>query len=1438
MSIYSTPLKSGIDYTRNVVIPSNGELAAPSNAKRVEVGSETVAMPGYNVLAPNAGLGPASGEEHLRVSGFASKPSLELASQYIDHLQNRDASTPVLDERSYYNNGVNYNFSKDVGGLGAFTPFERTQVMNVPDEILREASRTEMKSDMGLFPELNRCWITIDNKLILWNFNNPSDFQSIDDIKHTILTVALAKPKPNTFVESVNYLLLIATPFDVYVLAIQYEKSNEELNVFNTGMCVSVHGLDVSSFISCEQSGRIFFTGKSSGVNIWELQYSGTEDWFNSRCNKVCLTQSVLSSLLPTNLISKIPGSNLVQSLFEENSKYSAEHLVQMCVDNSRGILYSLSNKSVIRAYKINGKSLGSPLTIETSYIKRIMGTTSARGAAILGNKYLKISKVVAVSGRENGNLFLVAITIGGVRLYFNGSLGKTHLEALRLESIKFPPSSVTPEAIEQELQQQQQKKSLPFYSSLTSSESVMLKFQKKSSVLLETSAASAIISPGIFLAAVTKTPHQDTAKNAQDQVFTQQQPPQQRHSTYGVQQKLFVSVPDYGILKKHGKYVENTTLLDTTGTIKHIVPITPLFNATNKPEGYANEFATQYVSSEFKIAVLTNTSVEIYRYRTPDAVFETLSENPLPFVLNYGLTEACSTALFVTCKFNKSEALRSNALTFYAVGIPGVADIKPRYSRYTASAMSSLLSRPTIASTPQRSTIDTDKTGFVTSREDDNCSLDDVVLSPRFYGTALFIARLFREIWEKPVFDTVPDAKFDNQSHFVRSSVGDKNLINSVSVSKGDLEYYLSSVMILNDFFDTYGNSISSISIPSFQVGKNIDRTEEVANQAENIAINSLIRLVQFMKEAFSFLNVLYEESDVEGYEGQFLAFKDIMKLLSLDVQSELAKLTYKDIFAPTDNTKNLLREILSSIINRSISRGGSIEHIATALQERCGSFCSSSDILGFRAMEHLRKAKEVGLRDYETSTYHLTCANKLFEKIVDTISTERLRDAVSTMLDLNYYPGTIEFLLNMANSMDKGKLAYQYVADGYLEQDPRKIYYEKRVLAYELVFETLVRVDELVSAAVSAGIGGMNNVEELSKLKEETYSTALKYNDKLFHYQLYDWLVSQNCQEKLLQLDTDFILAYLQEKSKGSLDISNLLWVYQSKRSNFYAAAQILYSLAVSDFEVPLGQRIEYLSRANGFCNGVCAPSQRQQMIHLSGMIQEIFDVASIQDDILTLVRNDIRVAADTKEDLMKQLDGKILPVSDLFNDYADPLDYYEACLAIFKISDFRNNEEIISKWTELFDSLRTEINANGNVEESANFINLLTSVVVRVGRNVRTSEFVFPITELFPIICDLFYENLPNEHIKEGAIASIFISAGVSFDKFYYLLKNLIETADSVNNIYKKEMTWLIKEWYESDTKLRDLVSYDEIRNLKTYSIETDPIENKVKETGTSI
>lgn len=1471
--MYSTPLKSRIDYSNSTfaglthtVTENNGNTITDAGGVKGKVnpdgssislnhapnksdllGTVTDSGPFTSLTSAGAAIGSAATmapdllniNEHLRVTGFGKLKPLELASQYIDHLKRRDANTPVLDERSYYNNGVNYNFSKEVGGLGAFTPFERQQVINIPDEILKEASKTEIKSDMGIFPEINRCWITIDNKLILWNIRDSTDYQSIDEIKHTILKVSLVKPKPNMFVEYVQHLLLIATPFDIYILAISHNKDTDELSVFNTGMCVSVHGIDVNDIVSYEKTGQIFFTGKINGLNIWGLQYSGSDDWFNSKCNKVCLTQSAWSSLFPTNIASKIPGSGYIQSFFEEDSKYAQETIIQLTIDQSRGIIYSLSSKSNIKAYLINGNSLEGPMSIEPAYIKRIMGTTTARGAAILGNKYLKISRITPVSQQENNNLFLVAITVGGVRLYFNGSVGRSGIEALRLESIKFPPSSVTPEVIQLELQQQQleqQKRSLRFYSNLNSSESVLLKFQKKSSVFLETTSASNIFSPGIFFSAVMKLPQQPEKQQGSENLL--------QKTT--VQHKLYVSVPDYGILKNYGKYIENATLLDTTGPVKEIVPLTSAFNATQKPEGYANEFATQYNSENMRVAVLTNSAVEIYRYRTPDEVFEALIDNPLPYLLNYGVPEACSTALFVTCKLNKSEMLRSAALTFFTVGIPGIVDIKPKYNKYMVSTISTLFKKPSFEATPQKSVSAYGKEASAPGttlmpQPKSNFDLVDVILSARFYGVALLITRLFRDIWDKKIFVINPNAKFDAANHIIKDSLQDKNIITGIFASKSDLEYYLSSITILNEFFNTYGDSLTIVH-PSVSTndttGKAVDRSEEVANQAENIAINSLIKLVQSIMEALSFLNVLYEESEVEGFEQQYLAFKDIIKFLNYDIQTDLTKLKFKDLFAPNESSKMLVREILSSIINRNITRGASIEYTATALQERCGSFCSSSDILGFRAIEHLRKAKEIGLRDYETLRYHLNNAIKLFERIVDDLSIEKLKEAVSIMLELNYFPKTIEFLLNIANSMDKAKLAYQYVTDGYLEHDDRKMYYEKRLMIYELVFETLVRVDDLASKSSKNLSGNVSVANESSSLREESYSVALKYNDKLFHYKLYDWLVSQKCQDKLLQLDTEFILPYLQEKSKNSLEISNLLWVYLSRRSKFFDAAEILYSLAGSDFALKLGERIECLSRANGFCNSICPPSQKQNMVQLASMIQEIFDVAAVQDDLLSLIITDNRIQSSAKADLIKQLDGKILPVSDLFNDFAVPLGYYEVCLTIFKVSDFRNQEEILAKWRELFESLKKELNATSKIEDSINFINLLSNVVIKVGRQIHTSEFVFPISDLFPIICSLFYEALPHDHIREGSIASIFISAGVSYGKLYYVLKDLIETSDSPNSLYKKEMVWLLKEWYECDRKLRDVITYDEVSNLKEYSVDTDPIELYMKRTGNSI
>ena len=277
----------------------------------------------------------------------------------------------VLDNADYCRKGVDYNFSDEVGGLGAFTPFQRRQVINIPDEVLLEVSSTEIKSDMGIFPELNFCWITSDNKLILWNINNSSEFHCIDEIEHTILKVKLVKPRQKTFVSSVENLLIVATLFDIYILKISFDDLTHELNISNTGLKVNATGLNVSNIINYEKTGQIFFTGSTDGVNVWELQYNCSENLFNSKCNKICLTKSSLANLLPTRLIPNVPGGKLIQRVLEGDDEVGEETILQLDLDQSRGILHTLSTKSIIRSYLITNNGLESPAMIDAPHIRR-----------------------------------------------------------------------------------------------------------------------------------------------------------------------------------------------------------------------------------------------------------------------------------------------------------------------------------------------------------------------------------------------------------------------------------------------------------------------------------------------------------------------------------------------------------------------------------------------------------------------------------------------------------------------------------------------------------------------------------------------------------------------------------------------------------------------------------------------------------------------------------------------------------------------------------------------------------------------------------------------------------------------------------------------------------------------------------------------------------
>ena len=326
------------------------------------------------------------------------------------------------------------------------------------------------------------------------------------------------------------------------------------------------------------------------------------------------------------------------------------------------------------------------------------------------------------------------------------------------------------------------------------------------------------------------------------------------------------------------------------------------------------------------------------------------------------------------------------------------------------------------------------------------------------------------------------------------------------------------------------------------------------------------------------------------------------------------------------------------------------------------------------------------------------------------------------------------------------------------------------------------------------------------------------------------------------MLDINTPFILPYLEEKSENNLALSDLLWLYHAKRENYFDAAKILYALSISQFNLELNQRIEYLSRANGFCNCVCPPNLRQKMIQLSSVIQELFEVANVQLDILSRIKGDSRISEENKNIATEALNYKILSISDLFNNYTDTLGYYDLSLLIFKVSDYKNTDDILKRWELFFEKIFHEFNLESKNKNEPFYV-LLNEQFTACGSKLSSNDLVFPIDELIKIaskyLQEAFDENSASQKPPKGFLVEMFVRTGVSYERLYYVIKSLIEHntfevyPGFTNDLKTNEIVYLIKNWYSQDKKLRELVSAEQIANsVNNYSVENDPINEIIR------
>ncbi|KAJ8119698.1 hypothetical protein ONZ43_g3411 [Nemania bipapillata] len=1285
------------DSVRRVLFPQTPAPAPPTPAQ-----SSKPAQPPQDPRDRPAafGAGAANGEASARnpQPPAVPQPPLARAASYINHSLAKDENYPELDS---YCRQISSEY--DLADIKSpWAPFQQTHHFQIPQTVFEQYDHAEVSTTMGLFAELNHAWVTIDNCLYLWDYTHPNpELIGYEDSQHSITAVKLVAPKPGVFNSIITHILAVATSHEITLLGLSTQQTStgsKSIELYGTKMSLQTKG-DPRMIVG-SQSGRIFYTNQGEN-DVYELYYQQEEKWFSSRTGKINHTYEGWGAVMPmpTHMIW---------------SKPVVEHIVDLVIDDSRNLLYTLSNESTVRTFYMEAPNKLTRVIEKTKndFLRDIAHVMSV-SSPLLAER-MKIVSISPVSATEDNKVHLMALTNTGCRLFMSATNASSYMlsasgrapQSMQLQSIKFPPPDAT----------QRRFRVDPFNGS---GETIHIKSES-----LWESRRGIRFPPGYFFDFVSKANRTDI-------------------------DVLFISAPDSGRIKNSGRqrltYYEQANWVEINGKAEDIGLITRPFAATNQPLGFGNELAVQFDNpSGSEFAILTNTGVHIIRRRRLIDIFasvirtsageEGLKTEMNKFQNSYGRLETITAALAVACR----------------QGDPG------QFGTGRGAIDQSTLDRA------KQVFINFGGKPMLPEPDGQAATVEMVKPSTRHGAIALYLSRLIRSVWKSKVISI----SANNAGVIVVDS----------TIPQPKLREVQDGVIALRGFLNDNRSFIQGLSGPS-DLRQAATKQEELSLQGEHQAMHAVEVLMTDIAEGISFVMTLFEER-----------VTDIYTRLDEISQQGLRDLTYERLFSQTPG-KQLAKVLVKAIVNRNIENGSNVETVADALRRKCGSFCSADDVVIFKAQEQLKRASEPALNPNVSRTL-LHDSLKHFERVALSLSQANLESAIDQYIQLRYYAGAIQLCLTVADARDRGKSALYWVNDGKPARDPRAKFFDQRKSCYNLIYQVLLDLD----ASLSREPEMVDSKPTLIATKRaEAYDVVSGSTDEVFHVDLYDWYIEQGWTERLLGIESPYVTTYLRRLASQDVAHAELLCRFYTMRSMYFNAAKVQSELAQSDFTLTIKERLNLLSRAKTNASVMTAGVSRQEQQLLNHDVTELLDVANIQDDLLERLRSDPRITPDRQPEIETYLDGRIQPLSDLFNLYADQAGYYDLCLIIYHVADFRNPTTIAQTWTSLIQQTHDEVLeqlAAYDAERQARgaapgdpppqpYETLITQIEGICHRSSKDS-FIFPVPTLMPELC-----RYAVEHGQDGRIGAdihwpinLFLHLDVSHDLVVRVLETMFE------------------------------------------------------------
>ncbi|KAI8579508.1 hypothetical protein K450DRAFT_241319 [Umbelopsis ramanniana AG] len=1130
-------------------------------------------------------------------------------------------------------------------------PFMKAVSRPLPDVLSEQLKDMHCRSFMGLFPEIDRAWITFDHRLFLWNYVDGYDFVCYEDQDQVIVCVGLVKPKPEMMIDNISHVLVIATPLEVILLGVSAGRENAlpGNTLYTTYLSVPSDNVSMTS-IHGSSTGRIFMTG--SDGHVYEMEYQQNESWFRKRCRLINHTSSSYARYIPTPLN------------FRPEDPIKA-----IAIDTARNVLYMLSKKSNLEVVYLSVDDKGFTRAAKNTEVcksAQLMCPTSP----LLETQNFELVSIHPISERESKKIHLVAVTSTGCRLYFthhrNGLRNSfpippsTPPNALELVHVRIPPS-------------QQNGRSLGLLGRDTDVANISI----------------TLYEDAVFLAAKDDNERCDT---------------------------LITAAPDTGkIMLSSQTQASKMPLAEFSNRMElpgKTWAIAEYLNNTSKLTDFGiSELGAHLAMPPRQFLVLGNNGLTSFvKQRPVDTLQQLLIENSsnlmmrekelTAFFQHYGRIEACAMCLEIVCFNSNENGEPANPLSISAADVFYQFGGEPTLKESSYPSVSNDLGRPLVQ-------VETSYSG-------------------RHDGLALYLARVVRPAWKQKLFEVKPTEPSVN----IQGLIGE-HVFTSIQKNLAALKKFMDS-----------RPSLYALPSPSESKYQSIDRRLLQPLLNEQQSLHDLYQLLGQCIEAIFFIQNIFYNNPAKTFQS-----------VSPDVQNRLKELTLENILI-TEQGRLLTRELATIFIN---SRTGQASNrlISDALQAGCSTFCNANDITYYKAVEFLKLAKDVSSEEEREAS--LQRSLELFKNVAGIIPYNKLREICLDYRNLGFAVGGIQLALACARAIDPQNSGTSYFDEGKPTPDPREATYSLRCQCYSCVFDLLVDAKYLSESRKETVDRRVCRGDPI-KYKESVFGQALASDDRVFHFELYEWFLREGMTQELLEVNTPYVIPYLRSHGPFFSEKSSLLWQYYRRNGRHDEAAICLKQLATSDAEIDLNQRVEYLSTAIENARSFKAKSYQTDITNLLRVLEETMEIAEVQVEIRQVLQQTMDLTGS-----LAVINTQLLTVTELYHNFAEPFNMLEQMLLIFKVSNNNDLSLTTHVWTEIIRK-----NEEFAKQQNRSALASLSAYVRRLGQRFFPSRFAFPLDVLCEMLEQFAYSYI--DQVEPGWVINTMRSVGVPYEMLF--------------------------------------------------------------------